>query len=744
MTIKRMFIFFIACLLGIVFFFPIVKGNVLYCCDNLLINIPARVFLFSELSHNRFPLWNPYIFSGTSFVSDLNVSPFYPLLLIEFFVSKIVSMYHVVSLSVVFHILFSFIGMYWCMRTLRVSVFASLASAIIFSYSGTVITYVNNIPMLQVIAYLPWAVGALFSYINKRTIFSSIILISVLSLQILAGHPQLTYYSWLLYITIVAVFYEHTIRKKILFILFLSASVFCITAFQLFPFAESIFHSTRLGSVDSGSGSLPLSAIIRFVLPSITGDVRNGTDWWQGGAVIGYVGVFAFILALLGATKSKYSIFFSAVALITLLTAFGTNTPVFQLARVIIPGVSLFRVPAHFLLLYTFSIAIVAGYGVTSLMKEGITVRRGSVLFISLCCLILFYFFRSTVVAYVILSFSHIQKFQNKFEFLQINGLEQLFALVIVNLFVIIVLLSIFLLARKSLKPYILCVALTVELFIYSRQAFITLPYHVIQTYEKSAQSTLLATQTDKRIFIHPSLYPAPYKKIFGVPAIPKEIEWQYQILRPNIATLWNTSYIDGYGSIINKNYQKYFGNDPIDPTGVHITNNNIEQMKLLLVDRVLLPRNRACNPSCIMLESLPTIAETEHVTVKQLQANALYATIGTNGITKELVPKIRIPGYIEFDYAGDTPGILTLSETNAPGWRVYINGMKNSLIDSPLLSVMLPNGVSNVTFRYLPLSFLIGICLSVFFITGSGLYVVIKTLLRYPKIIKRKKDGKY
>jgi hypothetical protein len=487
-----------------------------------------------------------------------------------------------------------------------------------------------------------------------------------------------------------------------------------------------------------------LSAVIRFILPSITGDVRNGTDWWQGGAVIGYMGVFALVLALFGAAKSKHSIFFSAVAIVTFFAAFGTQTPIFSLARILVPGISLFRVPAHFLLLYTFSIAVVAGYGVTSFMKERITVRRGSLLFISLCCLTFLYFFRSIVVGYAVSFLSHIQKFQNKFEYLQIYGLEHIVTLVVINLFIILILLSVFLLARKSLKPYVLCVAIIVELFLYSRQALVTLPYHVIQTYETSAQSTVLATQTDKRIFVHPSLYPAQYKRLFGVPSIPKEIEWQYQILRPNSATLWNTSYIDGYGAIINGNYQKYFGNEPIDPTGVHMTNNNIDQMKSLLVDRVLIPKGEACNETCAMFESLPTIGETEHVVVKELQSNTSYATLTTDGKTRELTPIKRIPGYIEFDYAENESGILRLSETNAPGWHVYINGIEKPLIDNPLLSVMLPNDVSSITFRYLPFSFMMGICVSVSFIALGGFYVVTKILLRNPKIIKRKKDSNY
>lgn len=742
MILRRLLIIFFALALGLLFFFPLIKGNVLYCCDNLLINIPSRIFLFSELSSNRFPLWNPYIFSGTSFVSDLNVSPFYPFIVIEFFLHKIASIYQVISISIVLHILFSFIGMYWCMRILRANVFASIVSAIIFSFSGTVMTYVNNIPMLQVVAYLPWGVAALFSYINKRTIVSFILLLVVLCLQLLAGHPQLTYYSWLLYGTIVFTFYEHRIWKKVVFISLLVLSVFCITAFQIFPFIESIVHSTRLNTVDSNAGALPFSSLFRFILPSVTGDIRNGTDWWQGGAVIGYVGVGALLLAMFGIAKSKYTIFFSAVAVVTFLAAFGNQTPIFSVARIIIPGISLFRVPAHFLLLYTFSISIVAGFGVTNVMKETLTVRRGSLLLISFIFLTSLFFFRNIVVEYAILFFSHSQKFLNKFDYLQIYGLEQIFTSVIINAFVIIIFLSIFLLVRKSFKPYILCIAIIFELFLYSRQAFITLPSTVIKKYEQSAQLTVKATQTQNRIFIHPSLYPAQSQKIFGVPSFPKEIEWQYTILRPNIASLWKNSYIDGYGSIINGSYQKYFGNTPTDPTGIYITSNNIDQMKSLNVDRILLPKGAACDKSCRIFDQFQTIGETEYILVKELQSNSPYASVTSQEEVKELIPTRRIPGYIAFNYFENKPGTLMLSESNAPGWHVFVNGVETSLSDQYLLSVQLPEYASHIVFIYRPYSFILGILVSVLFSIGLFLFVIFH-VLRNPKIIKGKNYGK-
>lgn len=56
------------CILWCIFFYRILFfGENLYCCDNFLINIPAKIFFTTQLKLGHFALWNPYLFRGFRF-----------------------------------------------------------------------------------------------------------------------------------------------------------------------------------------------------------------------------------------------------------------------------------------------------------------------------------------------------------------------------------------------------------------------------------------------------------------------------------------------------------------------------------------------------------------------------------------------------------------------------------------------------------------------------------------------------
>jgi uncharacterized membrane protein YfhO len=55
------------------------------------------------------------------------------------------------------------------------------------------------------------------------------------------------------------------------------------------------------------------------------------------------------------------------------------------------------------------------------------------------------------------------------------------------------------------------------------------------------------------------------------------------------------------------------------------------------------------------------------------------------------------------------------LSEVTYPGWRVYVNGRRDTLHEAygVLRTVQLPGGESTVVFRFMPLTFYIGMAIS-------------------------------
>src|SRR3989344_6689653 len=57
--------------------------------DQIRLFYPERTFANEMLTKNTIPLWNPYNFSGTPFLADLQSAVFYPLNILYFFVPQI-------------------------------------------------------------------------------------------------------------------------------------------------------------------------------------------------------------------------------------------------------------------------------------------------------------------------------------------------------------------------------------------------------------------------------------------------------------------------------------------------------------------------------------------------------------------------------------------------------------------------------------------------------------------------------
>ena len=83
----------------------------------------------------------------------------------------------------------------------------------------------------------------------------------------------------------------------------------------------------------------------------------------------GYVGVLPLVLVLVAPRRNAVVRFFLIVVFISFISALGKYTPFYPLLYRIVPGLESFRSPQHFLLLWTFAIAILAGYGSQKLAR---------------------------------------------------------------------------------------------------------------------------------------------------------------------------------------------------------------------------------------------------------------------------------------------------------------------------------------------------------------------------------------
>src|SRR3972149_2065334 len=183
-------------LLSIIIFFirQIFFGEVFYCCDNFTLNIPAKLWFLEQVRGGVFPLWNPSTLGGMPFFADLNVSLLSP----ATYLFAILPPFRALTLHVILSFFMAYLGMYMFLTATGLKQYARFLGAIIYAFSGTMVVYTNNLPMISVASFTPWVLWSVQAFIRQKKSIWYVSVVTILTLQVLAGHPQLTYYSWLL------------------------------------------------------------------------------------------------------------------------------------------------------------------------------------------------------------------------------------------------------------------------------------------------------------------------------------------------------------------------------------------------------------------------------------------------------------------------------------------------------------------------------------------------------------------
>jgi hypothetical protein len=183
----------------------------------------------------------------------------------------------------------------------------------------------------------------------------------VLALAFLAGHPQTFVYVTLLALAYFA-FRARQAGWSGATIVMLAAGLILLTtalaAVQLIPSLHFILHSTRTSVPFAQAGhGFPFEDVLQFF---VTGFV----SYWQPL----YVGLLPLGLAAFGLTRPAPQVRFWAFAALTgLVLSFGTKAAAYDAAYWLVPGLGLFRGQEHLALVVSFSLAVLAAFGMDAL-----------------------------------------------------------------------------------------------------------------------------------------------------------------------------------------------------------------------------------------------------------------------------------------------------------------------------------------------------------------------------------------
>jgi len=190
-------IIFLLFFLTNLFFWKVIlnPGYMLYPAQDVMEQYSLWKFLIHDTfeKYKELPLWNPWYFSGHPFVSNLLSSMFYPINFLYLFFNPDLVFNYIFLLDIflvgVFTFLFS--------KEIGLDNWSSLFSSLTFMFSFYFADHIfaGHLANIDAIIWMPLTLLFTELIIKKRELKYSILLSIALSLQILAGHIQHSFYS---------------------------------------------------------------------------------------------------------------------------------------------------------------------------------------------------------------------------------------------------------------------------------------------------------------------------------------------------------------------------------------------------------------------------------------------------------------------------------------------------------------------------------------------------------------------
>lgn len=348
--------------------------------DLLDLHYPFRYNLRESFLEGSFPIWELNLAMGFPQFAEGQTGVLYPVNILLSFVNA----ERALNLSVILAVVVALYSSYYYFRLMQKSRLASSFGAIAFSFSSFFVTRLKHINLINVASLFPLLLITTHLYFQKREIKYAVFTGIVLAAMVFAGHPQITFYSILVYV-FYSIFesFKKASRESInanglhlLKYLIISISLgMALSAVQIVPTLEFASYSSRLNTNSAliQDCSFHPRNLITLVSPFHFGnpagstykeDIRSIGVFWENAT---YLGIGPLILAVYWIIRwvkrrkyKRYTGFFSALALVSLLIMLGYRTPLIFILAKAIPFFSLFRFPARFNLFLLFSLAFLA------------------------------------------------------------------------------------------------------------------------------------------------------------------------------------------------------------------------------------------------------------------------------------------------------------------------------------------------------------------------------------------------
>lgn len=377
--------------LWILFFFPLLQGKVPMPAEALVTQyfpwnvvdyglesrasaiatdvfrqqLPWVSLVVDEIRAGRWPLWNPYNFSGMPLLANLQSHVFHPTTLLFLLLPLIPAwVIFVVSVPMV-----AGISMYLFLREHNRSISASLLGTVGWMGASFIILWLpwGFIPYgIVILPLLLWCIEKLLKDNRWWVLF-----VLLLFTEIVSGYVQLVLYTLMVVGAYSGfVFFRVGMHRGKLILLVVLAFVvsFGLSAIQLLPSWEAYKLSPREGQASSEiffSYLLQPEYFATLLAPSFFGNPLNHNlfkvQYHETMLFVGIVVLFFALVSLFGKKKTKPEWFFLLLGLASIL--FALPTPFASLLVFLKIPILSSGIPSRIIILTQFSLIILASFG---------------------------------------------------------------------------------------------------------------------------------------------------------------------------------------------------------------------------------------------------------------------------------------------------------------------------------------------------------------------------------------------
>ncbi|MDO8603300.1 MAG: YfhO family protein [Candidatus Omnitrophota bacterium] len=335
---------------------------------------PLREFSAAQFLTGKVPLWNPYIQCGSPHLAELQTSVFYP----PSIVYSLFPYPQAFNYFIIIHIFLAGLFTYILMREWGYSGYASFLSAVVFMFSGYIISVINLLASLASVVWLPLVILFYERAVKKDWVKNSIFTGIFMALMFLGGEPVILYATFFILLLFSgdvldsapsALRSNNILRAKSRSIVLAVLVFLGLASFQILPFLEFLKHTSRnlMDFSEASMWSMPVYALLELFFPYLSESDYIYKDYWtrQSWLVVYYMGIVTVIFALISlkfdSTKRRKAVFY--ILALGLVLSFGRYTPVYYFLYNFLPGFRFSRYPIKFFFMAAFSLAILAGMG---------------------------------------------------------------------------------------------------------------------------------------------------------------------------------------------------------------------------------------------------------------------------------------------------------------------------------------------------------------------------------------------